>query len=388
MNVVLIDPSLYTPEYDAALTRALLAIGVQPTLATRPVRPGDRQEIPAECNDAFYYRRIDRADWLPRRLRLILKGCGHLAGTMRLIWKVRRKKPDVVHFLWIVVPLVDIAAMALIRRWCPLVLTVHDTVAHNGQKLPWPQQLGYDLSMKLPHQVIVHTRSGRQTLVRRGVPDDRISAIPHGPLSLPVSAAPPAERDPRWTVVLFGEIKPYKGLDILIDAVAALSPPLRRQLRVVVAGRPRMDIGPLTARIVALGLTEQFELRLKRLSEEDMATLFAEADGFVFPYRQIDASGVYYLVNSLGKWLIASRVGIFAEEDVSGQGRGALVPPEDVPALAQALQHAIETRPCGSAAGPANSWSDIAHATRALYEQARMEFDARLATRQRRVWQR
>src|SRR3970282_106301 len=39
MNVVLSDPSLYTPAYDAALTRALLAIGVQSTWATRPVRP-------------------------------------------------------------------------------------------------------------------------------------------------------------------------------------------------------------------------------------------------------------------------------------------------------------------------------------------------------------
>ena len=388
MNVVLSDPSLYTPAYDAALTRALLAIGVQPTWATRPLRPGDRQEIPAECTDAFFYRRIDRADWLPRRLRSAFKGCAHVAGMMRLIWKVHRDKPDVVHFQWIVVPPVDIAAMALLRRWCPLVLTVHDSVAHNGQKLAWPQQLGYDLSVKMAHRVIVHTRSGRQALERRGVPGDRVCVIPHGPLSLPVSAAPPAARDPRWTVVLFGEIKPYKGLDILIDAVAALPPALRPQLRVVVAGRPRMDMGPLIARIAALGLTAQFELRLRRLSEGEMATLFAEADGFVFPYRQIDASGVYYLVNSLGKWLIASRVGIFAEEDVSGEGRGALVAPEDVPALAQALQHAIETRPCGRVAGPASSWSDIAHTTRALYERARMEFDARLATRQRGVWQR
>lgn len=388
MNVVLVDPSLYAPAYDAALTHALLAIGVQPVWATRPVRPGDRQEIPAECVDAFFYRRIDRADWLPRGLRLLLKGCAHFAGAIRLIWKVRRKKPDVVHFQWIVVPLVDIVAMALIRRWCPLVLTVHDTLAHNGQRLPWPQQLGYYLSMKLSHQIIVHTRSGQDTLVRRGVPGDRVSVIPHGPLSLPVSVMPAEQRDPRWTLVLFGEIKPYKGLDILIDAVAALPPVLRRQLRVVVAGRPRMDMQPLAARIVALDLTKQFELRLKRLSEEEMATLFAEADGFVFPYRQVDASGVYYLVNSLGKWLIASRVGIFAEEDIGGEGRGTIVPPEDVPALARALQHGIEKRPRGSVAGAAHSWSEIAHTTRALYERAKKEFDARIATRQQRAWQR
>jgi glycosyltransferase involved in cell wall biosynthesis len=163
-----------------------------------------------------------------------------------------------------------------------------------------------------------------------------------------------------------------------------LPPLLRGQLRIVVAGRPRMDIHPLTARIRALGLTEQFELRLKRLSEEEMAMLFAETDAFVFPYRQIDASGVYYLVKSLGKWLIASRVGVFAEEDVSSEGLGALVPPEDVPALAHALQRAVETRPCGRIQGPRHSWVDIAQATRQLYEQGRMEFDERAESRRRR----
>jgi glycosyltransferase involved in cell wall biosynthesis len=372
MNVVLVDPSLYTAPYDAALTRGLLAAGVQPTWMTRPVRPGDRQEIPAEHTDAFFYRRVDRAGWLPGPLRSVVKGCAHLAGTAKLIWRIRRAKPDVVHLQWIVVPLIDIAAMALIRRWSPLVLTVHDTVAYNGQKMSWMQQLGHRLPAKLAHHVIVHTHAGRQTLLRHGVPDERVCVIPHGPLTLSVCAAPPAARDPRWTMVLFGEIKPYKGLDVLIEAVAALAVPVRRQLRVVVAGRPRMDIAPLTARIAALGLGEHFELRLGRLTEEEMAALFAEADGFVFPYRQVDASGVYYLVKSLGKWLIASRVGIFAEE-MGGEAQGT-VPPEDVPALAQALQHAVAERPRGSVRGCESSWSDIGRATRALYERARAEF--------------
>lgn len=249
---------------------------------------------------------------------------------------------------------------------------MHDTVAYNGQKMSWMQQLGQNLPARLAHHVIVHTRSGRQTLLRHGVPDERVCVIPHGPLALSVSALPPAARDPRWTMVLFGEIKPYKGLDILIEAVAALPVPVRRQLRVVVAGRPRMDIAPLAARIAALGLGEHFELRLRRLAEEEMAALFAEADGFIFPYRQVDASGVYYLVKSLGKWLIASRVGIFAEE-MGGEAQGT-VPAEDVPALAQALQHAITQRPRGSLGGSESSWSDIGRATRSLYERARVEF--------------
>ncbi|HYG55796.1 MAG TPA: glycosyltransferase [Burkholderiales bacterium] len=369
VNVLLVDASLFTPAYDAALTRALLDMGIKPSWATRPLRQGDRPEIPPECTDAFFYRRTDGMQ-LPARLRAVLKGCAHLAGMLRLVRKVRRERPDAVHFQWIVVPLVDALAMALIRRWCPVVLTVHDTVAHNGQKLSWPQQLGYDWSAKLAHHVIVHTRSGLRTLAARGVPPERIRVIPHGPLALPVATKPAKRRDGRWTAVLFGEIKPYKGLDVLIDAVAAMPSDVKKNLRVIVAGRPRMDMAPLLARIRALGLADLFDLRLRRQSDEEMAALFAEADGFVFPYRQIDASGVYHLIGGLGKWLIASRVGVFAEDGIDRDGRGVVVPPEDAPALASALAHAVTTRPRASAPAQGRSWSDIARATCALYARA------------------
>jgi glycosyltransferase involved in cell wall biosynthesis len=374
MKVVLVDPSLYTAPYDAALTAGLVAAGVEPTWMTRPLREGDRQEIPVERTDAFFYRHADRA---PEFLRPLLKGAAHLAGTVRLLAKIRRLKPAVVHVQWVVVPLIDVAAMALIRRWCALVVTVHDTVAFNGQRMSALQHWGHELPTRLADRVIVHTDAGRRALLRHGIPEHRVAVIPHGPLALPVPAPTPrrrSRRDARWTMVLFGEIKPYKGLDVLVEAVAALPPALRKKLRIVVAGRPRMDLAPIVARIAELRVAAQFDLRPGRLTEEEMAALFAEADGFVFPYRQIDASGVYYLVKPLGKWLLASRVGIFAED--MDEAQGALVPPGDAKALAQALERAIVERPRGSVRVDSPSWSEIGLATRILYEQARAEFDA------------
>ncbi|HTM62842.1 MAG TPA: glycosyltransferase [Burkholderiales bacterium] len=374
MKALLVDPSLFTAPYDAALTGGLLSAGVQPIWTTRAIRPGDRMEIPPDCVDGFFYRRTDQANWAPRSLRPLLKGCGHIAGLATLLWKIYRTKPDVVHVQWIVVPILDLVAMALIRRSCALVLTVHDTLPYNGETMSLPQRLGNTWPARLAHEVIVHTRAARRTLCGQGVPGKRVTVIPHGPLQLSVTTQPPRTRDSRWTAVLFGEIKPYKGLDVLIDAVAALPPSARRQLRVVVAGRPRMDVAPLAARIAALGLAEHFELRLRRQSEEEMSALFAEADGFLFPYRQVDASGVYYLVKALGKWLIASRVGIFAE-DMVHDTQGALVPPGDVASLARALQHAVSTWPRPrKPLAPPTTWAEIGEATRALYERACVTF--------------
>jgi glycosyltransferase involved in cell wall biosynthesis len=367
LKAVLVDPSLFTAPYDAALTEGLRAAGVEPVWMTRPTRRGDRQELPVENTDPFFYRRVDEAGWLPSKLKPVAKGIAHLGGLITLLRKIRARRPDVVHFQWIVAPPLDALALMLIRRWCPVVLTVHDTVPFNGERLSYWQNAGFDLPMKLAHRVIVHTESGRETLIRRGIPAHKIATIPHGSLRLGAALPPRTERaDGRFSFLLFGEIKPYKGVDVLLDALAMLPPEVRPQTRVVIAGRPRMDMQPLESRIAALGLGEMLELRPQRQSEEEMAALFVEADCLLFPYLQIDASGVWFLTKSLGKWTIASRVGIFAAEVREDQG--VLLPPGDAAALAHAIEHAVRHRPSSHAAASGDEWAAIGAATRHVYE--------------------
>ena len=378
---LLVDPSLFTAPYNAGLTSGLVAAAVEPMWATRPQRQNDRQEIPVERVDAFFYRRVDEALSLPKKLRAVAKGLSHIAGLCVLLARVIARKPDVVHFQWTVVPPVDGIAIALIRLFRPVVLTVHDTVAFNGERISWFQNLGFDWPIRQADRLIVHTRTGRQTLIDRGVPAEKVAVIPHGPLRLHVTPPTPeaiAARDARWTFVLFGEIKPYKGLDLLVEALAMLPAATRRKARLVVAGRPRMDMAPIEARIAELGLGSAIEIRARRQSEEEMALLFAQADCFVFPYHQIDASGVYFLTKAFSKWMIASRVGIFAEdlrEDVDGR----LIPVGDVAALAEALGHAIEARPAGAPPQASDSWTAIGHQTRALYESTMQSRAKRLS---------
>ena len=381
LRSLLVDPSLFTAPYDAALTSGLVSAGVEPQWATRPQRQNDRQEIPVERVDAFFYRRVDEALSLPRKLRAVAKGLSHIAGLCVLVARVIARKPDVVHFQWTVVPPVDGIAIALIRLFRPVVLTVHDTVAFNGERISWFQNLGFDWPIRQADRLIVHTRTGRQTLIDRGVPADKVAVIPHGPLRLHVTPPTPeaiADRDPRWTFVLFGEIKPYKGLDLLVEALAALPAATRLKTRLVVAGRPRMDMAPIEARIAELDLGSVIEIRARRQSEEEMALLFAQADCFVFPYHQIDASGVYFLTKAFSKWMIASRVGIFAE-DMREEIDGRLIPVGDVAALAEALGHAIEARPSGALPQASDSWTAIGHQTRALYESTMQSHARRLS---------
>lgn len=367
MKVALIDPSLFTGPYDAALTNGLVQAGVTPTWITRPTRSGDRQEIGVQHVQPVFYRHVDDIKWLPDRLRTAAKGLAHVVGLCRMGMTLLRFRPDVVHYQWVVLPPIDLPVMRLIQLFCPVVLTVHDTVAFNGERMSWLQNLGFHGPIKLANHLIVHTQSGKETLVRHGIDESKISVVPHGPLPLhaQASASRPA-RDARYTFVLFGEMKPYKGIDVMVEAVGLLPASVRAQARVVVAGRERMDLSAIRARIAELGLQETIEMQVKRLTEEEMADLFTDGDCFLFPYRQIDASGVYYLTKSFNKWMIASRVGIFAEDMRSGED-GALVNSDAPHELAQAMGQAIAERKTRDGAPSKGSWEQIGKQTRELY---------------------
>lgn len=367
IRVLQIDPSGFTPPYDAALTNGLMSAGCDTTWSTRPLRPGESDEFETGQINRHFYSGVDRNPLISSRFRSIAKGLSHLSGLLRLVRDVYRNKFDIIHFQWAVVPFFDAMAIRLMRRRVPVVLTVHDTTPFNGDRFSRLQSGGFDDVIRAVDHVIVHTRSALDTLVERGHDDSRISVIPHGPLGLRTTARNSERaRDPRWTFVLFGQIKPYKGLPLLVEACAALPFDVRRRMRIIVAGEAQMNLDSVRTALVEFDLTDVFELRLGRLTEQEMADLFLEADAFVFPYSQIDASGVYYLVKGEGKWIVATRVGIFAEDIADGEA-GRLVAPGDVVGLASALTEAAEHRsaPTGNVAD--TSWASIGQMTRGLY---------------------
>jgi len=371
LRVLLVDPSLFSGPYDAALNEGLLAAGINPRWAVRPSRPGDRADLSAEHAEPLFYRHVDGLSGLPGWLRKAAKGVAHVVGLTRLLRAIGETEPDVVHFQWTVFPALDAVALLAIRRFCAVVVTVHDSTPGNGDG-PLLFRLGQRLPMRLAHRVIVHTETARAELVRHGIAPATIDVVRHGPLRLRVPPPDPthARQDERYTVVLFGELKTYKGIDILIDAVGLLPLHVRRDVRVLVTGRAQMDVAPLIARIHELGLEDVIQVAQRRLTEEQMSELFAGADCFVFPYRVVDASGVYFLVRSLSRWIIASRVGVFAEQLADGID-GELVPVANPPALAAALERAVTTRPRPrSSSSPESDWNAIGHATRGVYGAA------------------
>ncbi|WP_419815174.1 glycosyltransferase [Glacieibacterium sp.] len=372
-DVLLVDPSLFTAPYDAALSAGLEDIGLRPHWAVRQLRAGEGDDLGRSRSTDLFYPLSDGPRRRSGAAGRVLKGIEHVVGMVRLLKLVRSGRYDLVHFQWMLLPSIDARIIARMRRVCPVVLTVHDSTPFNGKQVSGAQRHGLSQMLDAADRIIVHTESAKANLVAQGVAPSRLAIVPHGVLTAKRSGV--AEANPRWQIVLFGKLQEYKGVDVLVEAVKLLDPAVRSQLKIIVAGEPMIDMAPLLDNVRAAGLPpELLEFRLFRHSQEEMSEVLGSADAFVFPYRTIDASGVLFAVAPLGKWLIASELGAFSDL-IGYQGDvGELVTPGGAQQLAQALAASIGRKPARDLSAEIPTWSRIASLTRDVYNSALLEW--------------
>lgn len=137
------------------------------------------------------------------------------------------------------------------------------------------------------------------------------------------------------SLLAFGAIRPYKGIDLAVEALARL--PAQRRVRLTVAGVFWDGGEQLRRQITALGLGDRVELREGFVPNETAARLFSAADATILPYRSASQSGVVQLSFAYGTPVIATSVGGLPEAVEDGVD-GILCPPGDAVALAAAIE--------------------------------------------------
>src|SRR5262245_19363865 len=213
LRVALIDPSLFTLPYDAALAEGLRALGHEVSIYGRPLAADERMAEVRGVIPAFYRRLSSKsvAAW-PRPAFLLAKGLSHVTGATSLALRLNRAPPGVIHFQWLPLPAVDRPLVAALRRAAPVVLPMHDSNPFNAAPSSRLQRLGAFAALESIDRIIVHTAQGRARLEARGVPAERIAQVPHGLLGADdaAPAAPGAaseEAGAEACFLLFGKIK-------------------------------------------------------------------------------------------------------------------------------------------------------------------------------------
>ncbi len=373
MKIALIDPSLFTWPYDNALAKGLAENGHHVTLYAKYLSPGEQGQDDPFLRQFFYPGfQTKLAKNLPHKLFLGLKGVAHIFSMAALFITLLFKKPDAIHFQWTPLAVVDQFFIPLFRLIAPTVLTVHDSSPFNNNPSAALQRIGAIRIMNKFDHLIVHTEQAEKALKKHGIAPGKIVQIPHGVLVSGKAAR--NTQDGLVHLLLFGQVKPYKGTDILIRALGRLPAPVLAQCRLHVTGKPQMDMAPLFALAESENVRGAIDWDLRFVDEEEIPGIFSNADALIMPYREIDASGVMMLAFSTGLPIIASRIGLFAELLEDGK-HGFLTPQEDADALAKALEKLIGD-PALRAEFSANikklggsipSWKDIGARTAALY---------------------
>ncbi len=140
-------------------------------------------------------------------------------------------------------------------------------------------------------------------------------------------------------LLFFGIVRPYKGLDVLLRAIARAD--CGPALTLTVAGEFWGGLGATRALVSELGLDGRVELRPGYVPAAEIGPLLRPADALVLPYRCATASQNAWLAFSAGVPVIATRTGTF-EEQVSDGVDGLLCEPGDEASLAAALTRLCE----------------------------------------------
>lgn len=382
MNVFVVDPWYFTPPYDQQLCHGLLGAGHQVHLVTTT---DDDDTVEADFSDIRFLPLFSKpAKWLPRPLQLAIKGLEHIRGMVRLYAALRRSRPDVIHFQWLSLPLIDTLFLPFFKRIAPIVLTVHDSNPFNGAG-PWLLRAGSAFAMLRCDHFIVHNQFSVQRLAERGVPNDRIHQIAHGLLEEPATEVTrrPVEENGPVHFLQFGKLKEYKGADIFLNALASLEPDERKKCHAAIVGRPYIETQPLFDLVAEHDLQDAVDLRFDFVSDAEMVELFDRTDYLVFPYRDIDTSGVLMVAVARGIPVIASDIGCFSEI-LNNDEEGKLVPPGDVKALAQVIRQlvreperqALMTTKMETLRSRIPSWNAIAKSTTNVYQRAQAKTES------------
>lgn len=314
-----------------------------------------------------------------------------MAYYWRLIRYAARAQPRLFHILWNnKVEFFDRTLLMLYYKLCgkKIVLTAHNVNAgKRDSNDSWLNRFSLKTQYKLTDHIFVHTEKMKNELITEfSVPQSKASVIPFGinntVANTDLSSSEAKKRvdisSSEKTMLFFGNIAPYKGLEYLIEAFTELCN-VDKTYRLIIAGQPKGSRSyweNLERTIVASACRHQITEKIEYVPDEETELYFKAADVLVLPYAKIFQSGVLFLGYSFGLPVVAADVGSLKEDIVEGR-TGFVFRQRDSLDLARVIRRYFESalfRELESRraeikdyANERYSWSMVAAITTAIY---------------------
>lgn len=271
-----------------------------------------------------------------------------------LISYTSRTESRLFHILWLnKLELLDRTLMNVFYKLSrkKLVFTAHNvnTKKRDGAADTWANRATLRVMYSMLDHIFVHTELSKEELVREyGVVPDKITVIPFG-LNTYVPDTLLSKSEARAlfgfdetdkVLLFFGQIAPYKGLDVLLEAFRALSSE-DEKYRLIIAGRAKPGAEAywrtLKSSLEGHEVRSRVLMKDSLIPDSNVSVLFRAADALILPYRAIYQSGPLSLAYRFGVPVVATRVGSF-DRDVISHVTGLLCEPDDPRDLVRAIR--------------------------------------------------
>ncbi len=264
------------------------------------------------------------------------------------LWRATRfldaAAPDVLILQWwtgtVALPYLVIARAAA-RRGVHVVIEFHEVLDTAEQRIPLVSRYVTAMMRRLlsvASGLVVHSDHDRALIAGHyELPDVPVVVVGHGPYShLDHGETAPRREAPAdaWNILFFGTIRPYKGLEHLVEAFGALPDPERYWLTVV---GETWEGWNLPAELIAASpVRDRITFVNRYVADDELGQWIAGADAVALPYLRSSASGPLHTAMHHGLPVVVTSVGGLVE--AAGSYAGAVfVPPADADAIGAAV---------------------------------------------------
>jgi beta-1,4-mannosyltransferase len=257
-----------------------------------------------------------------------------------------------------------------------IVWTVHNLYPHESGPVAFEREARLLLIQHSSH-LLVHCSEALRMLGKEFGPLPPTTVIPHPDF---VDAYPPVQeqrgarkalglRQDVFTVLFFGKLRAYKGINRL---VAALHLANIAEWQLLIAGAPSEGVDPASLRGVADG-DPRIHLVDQHIESEEVPIYFGAADVVALPYDSVLSSGTTALAHSMARPVVAPKCGCIGEMIPPHAGMTYEVKQEA--SLQTALEH-MATQDCLLMGRLAHdricscSWRDYAARLKTIYDKS------------------
>jgi glycosyltransferase involved in cell wall biosynthesis len=382
---LVIDACQFSANYNYCLLDALAKKGEKIVYATTKFAYGHIPDPPdvTVFRCFFFLARLAGIVTSSGAIRRFLRAIEYLLNLFILLTYVLIKRIKVVHFIWIVSPWLDYLLIRLLqltgRR---VVYTAHNPLPHEPKTNDIRKYCR--IYQKVDHIIALTNYTRNEIVAHCGLPHEKISVLPHGDyeslfsrygINNNLAKEVRQKAGNRKIIAFLGHIRPYKGLEVFIEAFELIKQRMPESFFLVVGSILVGDKKEWEQKLAQSCKSDDLWADIRFVPIEDIKAYLLAIDVLVQPYISASQSGNTAMAYAAGVPVVSTNVGGLAEMTENGK-TGYVIAPGDPEAIADAVSKCFEndnyekmSLNARRATTEQFSWEKIAEQTAAVYRQ-------------------